>query len=94
MMDMLVRLAEYAFIVSTTEEYSEHLLAVLEVKIEKLLTSMQKALILLSEEIEWKFVKFHLTTHDTWWIRRFGHCGQTDAATLERLHKIVSLTSL
>jgi hypothetical protein len=48
---MLVRLAEYAFIVSTTEEYLEHLIAVLEVRIEKLLTSMQKALILRSEEI-------------------------------------------
>ena len=89
MLNMLLRLAEYAFIVSTTLNYSERDLHTLDVKVEKLLHSMKKTLRLKTEPFKWTFVKFHMTTHVTWWIKRFGHCGQTDAATLERLHKIV-----
>lgn len=81
MLNMLLRLQEYAFIVSTTEDYSEKDLRILDIKINKLLQSMKNTLSLRTE--------FHMTTHVTWWIKRFGHCGQTDAATLERLHKIV-----
>ena len=75
MLNMLLRLAEYAFIVSTTEEYSERDLHILDVKIERLLQSMKKALRLNTVEVSWTFVKFHMTTHVTWWIKRFGHCG-------------------
>ena len=89
MLNMLLRLQEYAFIVSTTEDYSEKDLRILDIKINKLLQSMKNTLSLRTEDVTWTFVKFHMTTHVTWWIKRFGHCGQTDAATLERLHKIV-----
>ena len=89
---MLLRLAEYAFIVSTTLTYSEKDLGQLDTKIVLLLSSMKKALHVRTEDMMWTFVKFHLTTHVTWWIKRFGHCGQIDAATWERLHKIVITT--
>ena len=75
--------------VTTTLNYSERDLHTLDVKVEKLLHSMKKTLRLKTEPFKWTFVKFNMTTHVTWWIKRFGHCGQTDAATLERLHKIV-----
>ena len=91
---MLLRLAEYAFIISGTEEYSEKDLRILDKKIVNLLVSMKNSLSVdanYSKEMLWHFVKFHLTTHTTYWIRRFGHCGQFDAATLERLHKLVSV---
>jgi hypothetical protein len=89
-LELLVRLEEYAFIIGTTTEFSERALERLDVKIVKLLELMKVALSLKTEEVMWKFVKYHLTTHTTWWIKRFGHPGQTDAGTFERLHKIVS----
>jgi hypothetical protein len=89
---MLVRLEEYAFIVSTTTEYTTSQLDILDTKIVLLLEAMKGALSLETEDVMWHFVKFHLTTHTTMWIKKFGHCGQFDAATLERLHKLVSTT--
>ena len=85
MLNRLLRLAEYAFIVSTTLNYSERDLHTLDVKVEKLLHSMKKTLRLKTEPFKWTFVKVphdnpcHVVDQAVWplWTDRCCYIGET-----------------